>query len=248
MDAVDDSNSLYTSGSDRDKEQAGVESKPKELFPQDFALCDRMAFDVNIGCLMIGWHKQVMRKDYSNDASEQLTISVIWIQRLREIFVICKQIFITVLNDLHKQDLVSNETCRMISECAYYGNTEHESNIKNKSDCQRIYVQFVDYKELEVHEDFTDDAEIAEMLEGNASESGDELTNLKEYIIYTKESQNQTEIDHITDEILKPECLNLVDDTMGSRDPLLNIFREPPQQNKIMRARDELPRRATGVR
>ena len=145
------------------------------------------------------------------------------------------QILITVLNDLHKQDFVSNETWRMITECVNYGNAEHESNIKDKSDCQRIYVQFVDYKELEVHENFTDDAEIAEMLEGNASESRNELTNLKEYIIYTKESQNQTEIDYITDEILTPECLNLVDDTVGSKDPLLNIFREPLQQNEIMR-------------
>ena len=93
---------------------------------------------------------------------------------------------------------------RVDTVCVYYDNNEPVSYIQNKNNYQRIYVQFVDHKKLAVHESFTDSAEIEEMLGSNASESGEEQTNLKECIIYTKE-------------------------------PLLMIFREPLQQNEIMR-------------
>ena len=208
--------------------------------------------------------------------------------------MICKQIFGTALYDLHIQDPVSNEIRRMVTECVYQGNIEHEGNIQDKSDCQRIYEQFVEYKVLRVHESFIDGAENAELMKGESpesedeltspkeyiiytknkngyqkiyeqyveckelgvheksidfidgvenaelmkgkpSESEDELTNTKEYIIYTKDSQNQTEIDCITDEVPTSEFLNSVKDIVGSKDPLLCIVREPLQQNKIMR-------------
>ena len=149
--------------------------------------------------------------------------------------MICKQIFGTALYDLHIQDPVSNEIRRMVTECVYQGNIEHEGNIQDKSDCQRIYEQFVEYKVLRVHESFIDGVENAELMKGESPESEDELTSPKEYIIYTKDSQNQTEIDCITDEVPTSEFLNSVKDIVGSKDPLLSIVREPLQQNKIMR-------------
>ena len=88
---------------------------------------------------------------------------------------------------------------------------------EGKSDYQRIYEQFVECKELGVHENFIDGVKIAELLKGTSSESGDELISLMEYIIYTKESQNEIEIDYITDEILIPECLNFIKGIVGSK-------------------------------
>ena len=76
---------------------------------------------------------------------------------------------------------------------------------EDKSDYQGFYEQFVECKELGVHENFIDGVEIAEPMKGYSSELGDVMISLKEYIIYMKESQN--EIDYITDEFLIPECL-----------------------------------------
>ena len=69
---------------------------------------------------------------------------------------------------------------------------------------------------LGVHESFVDGVEIAELLKGNSSKSGDELISMKEYIDCTKEGQNET--DYITDESLIPECLNFIKVIVNSKD------------------------------
>ena len=104
---------------------------------------------------------------------------------------------------------------------------------EKKDDYQRIYDQFIECMKLGVHENLIHGVEIAELLKGNSSKSGDELISLKEYIVCLKEGQN--EIDYITDESLIPECLNFLKDIVSSEEPLLNISRETLQQNKIKR-------------
>ena len=99
-----------------------------------------------------------------------------------------------------------------------------------KNDYQKIYEQFIECMKLGVHGNFIDGVEIAELLKGNSSKSGDELISLKEYIVCTKEGQN--EIDYITDEILIPECLNFIKDIVSSEELLLNISRETLHQKK----------------
>ena len=84
---------------------------------------------------------------------------------------------------------------------------------EKKNDYQRIYELFIECKKFWVHENFVDGVEIAELLKGNSSKSGDELISLKEHIDCTKEGQNEN--DYITDESLIPECLNFIKDIVN---------------------------------
>ena len=126
--------------------------------------------------------------------------------------------------DVHRKFIDNAESAEPLKdESSEYGDkliSSKEYNIytKNKNGYQKTYDQQVECKELGVHEkfiDFIDGVENTELMKGMPSESGDELTNLKEYIIYTQESQNQSEIS---------ECLTLVKDIVGSKDPFLNNF------------------------
>ena len=102
-----------------------------------------------------------------------------------------------------------------------------------RNDYQRIYEQFIECTKLGIHGYFIDGVEIAELLKGNSSKSGDELISLKEHLDCTKEGLN--EIDYITDESLITECLNFIKEIVNSEEPLLNISRVTLQLNKIKR-------------
>ena len=148
-------------------------------------------------------------------------------QRINEQFVECVKFGVheSFINGVEIVELLKD----MSSEYGdkMIGSKEYNIYTKDKNDYEETYEQRVECKELGFHEkfiDFIDGAVNTELMKGKPSEYGDGLINLKECIIYTQEGQNQSEIDCTTDEFVTSECLKLVKDIVGSKDPLLNNF------------------------
>ena len=213
----------YTSDYSRNKEQADDKSNHNEKpFPRDFDVCDTMALDVNIGGLKSGWNKQNLSSGYLDDASAlfETVLSHDFCAVLRYDVLAGDEINVAGATDRNCLAMLISvlQSFSFILKFAYLKHYVSPEIDGKKNDYKKTHEQFVKCVKIGVLEHLIYGAEIANPTKTKSSEYGVELINLKEYINYTKENQNDMEIEDINGENSTPEFLRFAEDIVGSKD------------------------------